>query len=150
MTLEEANRIIATTFAKARELDLPPMGCAVLDAGGHLVAFQREDGLGFIRIKVCHAKAWGALGTGAGSRALAERYASGVVQEGFINSLGAMTGGMLVPLPGGVLVHDANGRTLGAVGVSGAHADDDERCAVAAIAALGHTPVPGMPVKEES
>ena len=145
MTLQEANRIIEATFAKARELGLPPMGCAVLDAGGHLVSFQREDGLGFVRIKVCCAKAWGALGTGVGTRALAERYASGVVQEGFINSLGAMTGGMVVPLPGGVLVHDESGRALGAVGVSGAHPDRDEECAVAGIDAVGRVPVPGSP-----
>ena len=58
MTLQEANRIIEATLAKAREMGLPPMGCAVLDPGGHLVSFQREDGLGFVRIKVCSAKAW--------------------------------------------------------------------------------------------
>lgn len=147
MTLQEANRIISATLAKAREMGLPPMGCAVLDTGGHLVSFQRENGLGFVRIKVCSAKAWGALGTGVGSRALAERYASGVVQEGFINSLGAMTGGMVVPLPGGVLVQDGDGGIIGAVGVSGAQADDDETCAVAGILAVGRTPVTGAPIK---
>ena len=46
---------------------LPPIGCAVLDAGGHLVAFQRVDGLGYVPINVCHAKAWGALGTAVGN-----------------------------------------------------------------------------------
>ena len=130
MTLAEANRIITATLAAARGMNLPPVGCAVLDPGGHLIAFQREDGLGFVRIKVCHAKAWGALGTGVGSRALAERYASGVVQEGFINALNAMTDGMVVPLAGGVLVRDESGRNIAAVGVSGARPEQDETAIV--------------------
>jgi len=145
MTLEQANLIIAAALARARALGLPPVGCAVLDSGGHLVSFQREDGLGFVRITVCQAKAWGALGTGVGTRALAERYAAGVVQEGFINGLNAMTGGRVVPLAGGVLVRAEGGRVIGAVGVSGAHPDQDEACAVAGIEAAGHEAVPGAP-----
>ena len=145
MSLAEANRIIDGALAKARQLALPPIGCAVLDAGGHLVAFQREDGLAFVRIGVCQGKAWGALGTGVGSRALAERYASGVVQEGFINSLNAMTGGRVIPLAGGVLVRDGEGRVIGAAGVSGAHPDEDEICAVAGVEAAGREPVTGKP-----
>ena len=145
MTLAEANRIIEGALARAREMGIPPVGCAVLDAGGHLVAFQREDGLAFARIGVCQGKAWGALGTGVGSRALAERYASGVVQEGFINSLNAMTGGRVVPLAGGVLVRDADGRVIGAAGVSGAHPDEDEACAVAGVVAAGREAVTGKP-----
>lgn len=145
MSLTEANRIIEGAFAKARSLSIPPIGCAVLDRGGHLVAFQREDGLAFVRIDVCHGKAWGALGTGVGSRALAERYASGVVQEGFINSLNAMTGGRVIPLAGGVLVRDGEGRIIGAAGVSGAHPDEDETCAIAGVAAAGREAVTGKP-----
>ncbi len=138
LTLAEANRIIEAALAKARELNLPPVGVAVLDPGGHLIALQREDGLSFLRVKVCQGKAYGALAMGTHSRHLAARYASSANSEGFFTALNAMSGGMVVPLVGGVLVRDAGGAVLGAVGVSGARSEDDEACAVAGIEAGGY------------
>ena len=44
VTLQQANAIIAGALDKAAELKLKPLSVAVLDAGGHLVAFQRQDG----------------------------------------------------------------------------------------------------------
>nr|VFK54196.1 MAG: Uncharacterized conserved protein GlcG, DUF336 family [Candidatus Kentron sp. TUN]VFK59411.1 MAG: Uncharacterized conserved protein GlcG, DUF336 family [Candidatus Kentron sp. TUN]VFK68563.1 MAG: Uncharacterized conserved protein GlcG, DUF336 family [Candidatus Kentron sp. TUN] len=129
LTLSIANQIIKTTLAKAREMNLPPMGCAVLDPGGHLKAFQAEDGLAFARIHVCQAKAWGSLGVGVDSDKIAERYVSGGPNPGFINALNAMTGGKVVPLAGGVLIRNRGGEILGAVGVSGAAPEDDAICA---------------------
>lgn len=136
LTLNQAQAVIAATLAKARELDLPPIGCAVLDAGGHLKAFQAEDGLAFARVLVCQAKAWGSLGVGTDSAKIAERYVSGGANPGFINALNAMTGGYVVPLAGGVLINDAEGRHIAAVGVSGAKPEEDEICARAGVAAL--------------
>lgn len=134
LTLDIANRIIASTFDKARELGLPPMGCAVLDAGGHLKAFQAEDGLAFARVLVCQSKAWGSLGVGVDSDKIAERYLSGGPNPGFINALNAMTGGKVVPLAGGVLIRNGEGEIVGAVGVSGAKPEEDESCARVGIA----------------
>ncbi len=136
LTLALANDIIAATLAKARDLNLPPMGCAVLDSGGHLKAFQAEDGLAFARVHVCQGKAWGSLGVGVDSDKIAERYVSGGPNPGFINALNAMTGGKVVPLAGGVLIRDENGEVLGAVGVSGAKPEEDETCARAGIEAV--------------
>jgi len=135
LTLSVANRIIETALRKARELNLPPMGCAVLDAGGHLKAFQAEDGLAFARVHVCQGKAWGSLGVGVDSDKIAERYMSGGPNPGFINALNAMTGGKVVPLAGGVLIRDAEGRIIGAAGVSGAKPEEDEVCARAGVEA---------------
>ena len=70
LTLAKANAIIAAAFDKAAELKLKPLGVAVLDAGGHLVAFQRQDGASFMRLQVASGKAFGALAMGMGSRAL--------------------------------------------------------------------------------
>ena len=42
-----------------------------------------------------------------------------------------------MPVPGGVLIKDAGGHTLGAVGISGDVSDKDEACAVAGIEAAG-------------
>jgi len=129
LTLSIANQIIDTTLGKAREMNLPPMGCAVLDAGGHLKAFQAEDGLAFARVHVSQGKAWGALGVGVDSDKIAERYVSGGPNPGFINALNAMTGGKVVPLAGGVLLRNQEGEILGAVGVSGAAPEEDAICA---------------------
>ena len=137
LTLAQANTIIAAALSKGRQMKLPPLGVAVLDPGGHLIALQREDGLSFLRVKVCQAKAYGALATGVHSRHLAERYREGVNQEGFLNALSILSGGNVIPLPGGVIIRDAAGAPLGAVGISGAASEDDEACAVAGIEAAG-------------
>jgi uncharacterized protein GlcG (DUF336 family) len=137
LTLEQANRLIEAALARARELSLPPIAVAVLDDGGHLKALQREDGVSFLRVRICQAKAWGALGMAVDSRRIAERYEQGGRQQGFIDGLNAMSGGQVVPLPGGVLIHDQAGRILGAVGIAGAASDDDETCARAGIEGAG-------------
>lgn len=137
LTLTQANRVIEGALARARALELPPVAVAVLDAGGHLKALQREDGVSFLRVRICQAKAWGALGLAEDSRRIAERYSGDELQRGFVNALNAMSGGGLIPLPGGVLIHDAAGRTLGAVGVAGAPSDRDEACAFAGVTAAG-------------
>lgn len=129
ITLEQANKVVAGALARGRELSLPPLGVAVLDAGGHLKALQAEDGLSFLRVRVCQAKAWGALGLGVDSSRIADRYLSGGANPGFIGALNMLSGGNVIPLPGGVLIRDRGGCLLGAVGVSGAQSEQDEDCA---------------------
>ncbi|MEO1328679.1 MAG: heme-binding protein [Pseudomonadota bacterium] len=134
LTLETAKAIIAATRAKAREMGLKPISVAVLDAGGHTTAFEREDGASNLRFQVAHGKAHGALSVGTGSRAIFERAKQ---QPFFVQALNGLANGALVPVPGGVLIKDANGRTLGAVGVTGDSSDNDEACAVVAIESVG-------------
>ena len=137
LTLRQANQLIDATLAAAREMQLPPLAVAVLDSGGHLKSFQREDGVSFLRVRICQAKAWGALGLAVDSREIARRYQQDELQQGFINALNAMSGGGLIPLPGGLLIRDASGQVLGAVGVAGGPSDQDEDCARAGIQAIG-------------
>lgn len=139
ITLDQANQIITAALAKARDMKLKPLAVAVLDAGGHLKALAREDGQTFLRAKVCQAKAWGALAMGVHSRDLATRYEQETRQEGFIIALNAMSNGQVVALPGGLLIRDAAGTVIGAVGISGAASEDDELCAKAGIEAIGLT-----------
>ena len=75
LTLAQASTIVDIALATARDLELVPMTVAVLDAGGHLVAFKREDRSGILRYDIAYGKAWGALGMGFGSRTLAARAA---------------------------------------------------------------------------
>lgn len=137
LSLKQANQIIEAALVKARHLDLPPISAAVMDAGGHLKALQREDGQAFLRVQICQAKAWGALALGTDSRNFAERVEMGGRDEGFITALNAMSAGRLIPLPGGVLIHDHAGEIIGAVGVAGGPSEQDELCAIAGIEAVG-------------
>lgn len=137
MKLEQANRIIEVALAKAREMNLPPVGVAVMDAGGHLVAMQREDGLSFLRVKVCQAKAYATLAMGAHTSQLAQRFATNVNMQGFFAALNQLSGGQVIPVAGGVLIRDGAGEMVGGVGVSGAASEEDESCAVAGIEAAG-------------
>jgi uncharacterized protein GlcG (DUF336 family) len=140
LTLTQASTIVDIVLATARAMELVPMTVAVLDAGGHLVAFKREDRSGILRYDIAYGKAWGALGMGFGSRTLYERAAN---TPQFFNALYAASGGRVVTNPGGVLIRDAEGDIIGAVGVSGDTSDKDEECAVAGIEAVGLVADPG-------
>ena len=140
VTLAQASTIVDVVLKTAREMNLARMTVAVLDAGGHLVAFKREDGSGILRYEIAYGKAWGALGMGFGSRTLFER--AGNTPQ-FFNALYAASGGRMVANPGGVLIRDADSDVIGAVGISGDTADNDEACAIAGIKAAGLTADPG-------
>ena len=107
VTLAQASTIVDVALAKAREMNTNPMTVAVLDAGGHLVAFKREDKSGLLRFDIAFGKAWGALGMGFGSRTIADRASK---QTTFYTVLATVSGGRLVPVPGGVLIRDGGGR----------------------------------------
>ena len=137
VTLAQASTIVDQALAKGRELNLHPLTVVVLDAGGHLVAMKREDKSGILRVEIATGKAWGTLGMGFGGREFARRVASG--GAAFIQALTVASGGRIVPAPGGVLIRDAAGDVIGAVGISGDTSDKDEACALAGIAAAGLT-----------
>ena len=127
LTLDQAAHIVEAGLSRARELGLKPLTIAVLDAGGHLVAFKRQDHSGILRPDIAQGKAWGALGMGLGSRALAQR---AEIAPAFFVSLASVSQGRLIPVPGGVLIRSAEGDVLGAVGISGDMPDNDEACAI--------------------
>src|SRR5215510_307628 len=137
ISLGQAMMIVEAALRKARESGCAPLAVAVLDDGGHLKAFAREDGAGIVRPQIALGKAWGALGMGMGSRALARRITDEPQQQAFFGALNAMSGGRVVPAAGGVLVKDAQGTVIGAIGISGDVSDKDEACALAGIAAAG-------------
>jgi len=140
LTLQQANTIIDEAIAKARQSDAPPIAVVVLDDSGHVKAIQREDKASMFRVDVGIGKAWGAVAMDEGSRGLAKR-AKG--NPGFFNSLAVASGGRLLPNPGGVLIRDAGGDILGAVGISGDTGAKDEVFAKAGIEAVGLVADPG-------
>ena len=140
VTLAQASTIIDVALKKALELKQMPQTLVVLDTGGHVVCAKREDGSGIIRFEIAVGKAYGALGMGWGSRTMMERAAQ---NPNFLTAIAAASGGRLVPNPGGVLIRDAGNQIIGALGISGDTADNDEIIAVAGIEAAGLKADPG-------
>jgi len=134
ITLDQANTIIAAAFGKGRELGLKPLSIAVLDAGGHLIAFQRQDGASTLRPQIACGKAGGALALGISSRKIGDMAAE---RPTFVAALGPISPLGIVPAAGGIIVVGTDGQPIGAVGVTGDTSDNDEICALAGIAAAG-------------
>jgi uncharacterized protein GlcG (DUF336 family) len=134
LTLAQASIIVDQALARVRELKLHPLTVIVLDAGGHLKAAKREDNSSLLRQEIATGKAWGVLGMGFGGRELQRRAAKA---PAFFGALSDMSGGRMVPVPGGVLIRDAGGALLGSVGISGDVSEKDEDCAVHGIKAAG-------------
>ena len=140
LKLAHAETIVDAALAEARKLQLAPLAVAVLDAGGHVMIFKREDGAGILRFDIAYGKAWGALGMGFGTREITERAKT---FSAFIDALTTISHGRAVPSPGGVLILDEQKEVIGAVGVSGDTGDNDELCALAGIKAAGFGAAPG-------
>ncbi|MDE1150149.1 MAG: heme-binding protein [Azospirillaceae bacterium] len=134
LTCAVALKLVESILAEGRSRQLAPLTAAVLDAGGHVVALARDDGSSLLRPQIATGKAWGALGLGFGGRELAQRAAK---MPAFFTAAIELADGKLVPVPGGVLIRDSQGHIVGAVGVTGDTSDNDEACAVAALAAVG-------------
>jgi uncharacterized protein GlcG (DUF336 family) len=132
ITIDQARIVIAGAFGFAHGRELEPLCVAVLDAGGHLIAFERQDGVANRRFDIAFAKAHGAISLGVNSRTLGEM---AIERPHFIGGASTAIGGQLVPVAGGVIVLDGAGARLGAVGVSGDTSDNDEAAALAGIAA---------------
>jgi uncharacterized protein GlcG (DUF336 family) len=134
LTLDAARTIIAATRDKGREMGLKPLSVVVLDAGGHVLAFEREDGASPGRFGIAHGKAYGAVMLGMPGSAQMQRAED---QAYFMAAVNGVFGGAVVPVPGGVLLRGADGAVVGAVGVTGDTSDNDAEAAMAGVAAAG-------------
>jgi uncharacterized protein GlcG (DUF336 family) len=142
LSLEAATRIIDAAIEARRREGLMPLVAAVLDAGGQLVAYQREDGSGILRFDIAFGKAWAALGMGMSTRLIRDRLRA---RPAFQGALASVSDGRFIPVPGGVLILDPAGSAVGAVGVSGDASDKDEYCAIEGIRAAGFASEPAEP-----
>ena len=142
LPLDVANKIVTEALRLGRDAKMLPLTVVVLDAGGKLIAMQSEDGSGLVRFDVAFGKAWGALGMGISSRLVRDRLSA---RPTFQTALAAASDGRLIPVPGGVLVENDSGETIGAVGISGDTSEKDEYCAVGAIQAAGLGSEPAEP-----
>ncbi len=142
LSLEQASAIVDTALRIGRQENMLPLTVVVLDSGGHMVAMKREDGSGIFRVEVANAKAYGALGMGVSTRVMGQRLENRPV---FGTALNGLSEGRWVPVPGGVLIRDEQGRAIGSVGISGDTSDRDEFAAINAIKDAGYWPEPLTP-----
>ena len=128
LTLETSERIAKAAITYAREKGLNRMGIAVIDSGGNMILGLREDGSGLAAIEIATGKARAALTFGCTSKQIADALAGNPLAGPSVLSI---LGGRIVLLGGAVLLQDADGTTLGAIGAAGGAPDDDETVATA-------------------
>ncbi|KRA79755.1 GlcG/HbpS family heme-binding protein [Altererythrobacter sp. Root672] len=134
LNLAQANALIEAALARGAELGLKPLTVTIHDPGAYLIACQRQDGASNMRVKLAGGKAAGALALGVSSRTIGDM---AVDRPHFIAAVDTMSEGGMVPAAGGVIICDAGGTVVGAIGVTGDTSDNDEACALAAIEAVG-------------
>jgi glc operon protein GlcG len=125
--------VIAAAQARARELGLR-ITVAVVDEGGLLKGLDRMDGAPPLSSQIAEAKAQGAAVWHRDGHTLAEMAKD---RPAFLSAVSQMTRLPLIAGAGSLVIRDANGAALGAIGVSGALPDQDLECCRAGLAALG-------------
>ena len=134
LSLDQANTIIAATFAAAKKERCRPMSAIVLDAGGRVKAFQKQDGASMLRFEVCYGKAYASLALGRPSKLLLQKANEKPL---FMQSIDNLADYPLFLEGGGQLIHDRDGEVMGAIGVTGDANEMDDICAIAGIHAVG-------------
>ncbi|KAJ1429034.1 hypothetical protein B484DRAFT_449563 [Ochromonadaceae sp. CCMP2298] len=144
LSLASANLIANEAVATAKRHCFNPVTVTVVDPSGQVLATQRMDGCPSGALpKYAYAKACTAVSMGMSSRAMREKYTpSGMKPQDFsklaqLSSMVEITGGLIAPFPGGVVLRNKEGIIVGGVGISGASADEDEYCALCGAEALG-------------
>jgi uncharacterized protein GlcG (DUF336 family) len=127
ITLAEANRIIEGTFASAARREAHALAAIVLDAGGRVKAFQKQDGASLLRFEIAYGKAFGALALNRSSRQVLRKAKE---KPAFMQSLAELSDGPLFLEAGGQLIRDASGEIVGALGVTGDVNEVDDLCAI--------------------
>lgn len=134
LPLDKAAQIVDAALAAGRAENMHPLTVVVLDQGGRMIACKSEDGSGTLRYDIAFGKANGALGMGISSRLIRDRLKDRIA---FQSAIASASDGTFIPVPGGVLINDSDGYTIGAVGISGDTSEKDEYCAIMAIHAAG-------------
>jgi uncharacterized protein GlcG (DUF336 family) len=133
LTLDQAMSLCTAARDTATELGAPPMSFAVMDAGGHLLAFARMDGAPWVSADVALGKAWTSAAYGVPSAAQKEKMAP---MPNFATALITMTNGRFTPQTGAVPIY-RGGALQGALGASGGTGEQDQDVCARAVAATG-------------
>ncbi len=130
LTIEDAELLVAAARRAAEDAGVA-VSVTVLDAGGHLLAFRRDDRAVLISGETCTRKAYTALQLNAPTADLVDAVQPG----GLFHTLPTALDRPLLFIAGGIPVH-RDGRLVGAIGVGGGAPDQDHGFATAAVQAL--------------
>ena len=131
LTLAAGRRVVAAVLAEGTALRVP-LSVAVVDAGDQLVAFERMDGADLVSIGLARDKAFTALVNRMPTGDLGPMVQPGTDFYGY----DSVAGGRMIVFAGGLPL-ERDGVLVGAVGVSGGSAEQDQRAAEAGVAAFG-------------
>jgi uncharacterized protein GlcG (DUF336 family) len=134
LSMNQALTIARSALDEGTKRGFAPLCAAVLDGGGHALSLLRDERASNARPEIATAKAAGCLALGLGGREIVKR---SIAFPTFFAALNQVTSTGILPAHGGVLIRDATGLLIGAVGVSGDTSDNDELCALIGIAAVG-------------
>ena len=134
VTLEQSERIIDAVLARGRELQCRPLSVVVVELGARVKAFKKEDGSAMMRFEMAVGKAFAALALGRSSSLVRMRTEERPL---FMSYLMNASDGQIFAEGGGMLVRDAHGEIIGAVGVTGDTQERDEELAAHGIRAAG-------------
>ena len=134
ISLAEALKIIEGTFASAEQRKAYPLSAILLDAGGRVKAFHKQDGCSLLRFEIAYGKAFAALSLNRSSRQVLQKAKE---KPAFMQSLGELSDGPLFLEGGGQLIRDETGEIVGALGVTGDVNEVDDLCAIDGIRAAG-------------
>jgi uncharacterized protein GlcG (DUF336 family) len=134
LSLQQANSIIQATFAAAKKHKCRPMSAIILDAGGRVKAFQKEDHASMLRFEVCYGKAYASLTLGRPSKLVLQKASEKPL---FMRSIDNLADYPLFLEGGGQLIRDKDGEVIAAIGVTGDANEMDDICAIAGIHAVG-------------
>jgi uncharacterized protein GlcG (DUF336 family) len=136
LSLEEAVAIINGTFEAAAAHKCSPLAAIVLDAGGRVKAFLKQDGTSMLRFEVSRGKAYAALALGRSSRLVLQKWRD---KPWFMQSLETMVDSPMFLEGGGQLIRcPETGEVVGAIGVTGDVNEMDDICALAGIRGAGY------------
>jgi uncharacterized protein GlcG (DUF336 family) len=114
---------LQTHWRKRGRLALTPLSVDIVNVGGALIAFAREDGPSNLRPAISAAKATGTLDLGSSSRSIVGIAA---VLPAFMQAASALSRCVMVPAASGVIVVDRSNDPIGAIEISGDSPDNDE------------------------
>ena len=150
LTLEAADHAANVALQECRERRFKDISVVVVDASGRTIVSKTMIGCARLPPELAAAKARLCVGMHSSSRALRDKYTGEDGKGAKTPQLLAMTvvgtgsGQPLAAFPGGVLCRDSAKNVIGAIGVSGAAADEDEHCAITGAQAVGLLTEPAM------
>ena len=130
LTLEEAGTALQAAGGKAKEIG-SPSSIAIVDDGRNLVAFARMDGADLVSIQLARDKPYSSLMNRMPTGDLAPLVQPGAEFYGY----DSLAGGRMIVFAGGIPL-ERDGVLVGAIGVSGGSADQDQRAAEAGVTAF--------------